>query len=218
MAHAPRILPSPEDELHLHRRLLDGELDATADLAAQYLDPLIADLKRRNDPRIPDAVFGEAAEDALLSLMKDPTTFVPARSRATRPLFAYLCLSARRDLLNILAREKRQLEGQISLDSVQHSPDGWKCLGEDDDPSLTLQRQEELAQGDKTIVAPARNGLPADEQEAMELIVQGERKTAAFARVLRIEHLPKEEQQRKVNRLKNKLRKRIKRGRESHGQ
>lgn len=218
MAHAPRILPSPEDERKLHRRLLDGELDATADVAAQYLDPLIAWLKERNDSNIPDECFGEAAEDALLSLIKDPTKFVPARSRATQPLFAYLCLSARGDLLNILAREKRQLERQISLDSVQQSPDGWKCLGKDDDPSLILQRQEELARGNETIVSPARNGLSSEEQEAMGLIIQGERTTAAFARVMRIEHLPKDDQQRQVNRMKNKLRKRIKRGRESHGQ
>jgi hypothetical protein len=40
-------------------------------------------------------------------------------------------------------------------------------------------------------------------------MLQGERKTARFARVLGIEHLSKKEQQAEVKRVKDKLKKRI---------
>ena len=86
------------------------------------------------------------------------------------------------------------------------------------DPSVAVQYAEELARGDKTIVMPAQDGLSDGEKQAMDLMLQGERKTAAFARVLQVEHLPDEEQRRVVYRIKNKLKKRIERGRGNDGQ
>ena len=218
MAHAPRILPSPEDELRLHRRVVDGDPTSTADLAEQYLDLLVAWLRERNDRKLRHEFLVEAAEDALISLMKSPTSFVAERNKSMHPLFAYLCMSARRDLLNILAREKRQCEGQTSLDSVELLPDGWKYHGNANDPSTPLQNREELAHGDQTILEPTRDGLSAEEREALHLMVHGERKTAVFARTLHIEHLPQPQQRREVKRVKDKLKKRIKRGRGADGE
>jgi hypothetical protein len=210
------MLPSPEEELLLHRRLLDGDPTATADLAKQYLAVLIRWLAKRNDKSIFPQLIEEAAEDSLLSLMKNPKSFVPARSRARQPLFAYLCWSAQGDLQNILQREGRQTEGQRSLDSVEQSPEAWKYLGSREDPSLVLQIREELERGQQTILAPARDGLSKEEQQAMDLMLRGERKTAVFARVLNIEHLSKPEQRDEVNRVKDKLKHRIKRNRADH--
>ncbi len=217
MAHVPRALPSPEDELNLHRRLVDGDPTSTADLAAQYLDFLVAWLEERNVRRIRQEFLVEAAEDAIISLMKSPKSFAPERNRAIHPLFAYLCMAAQRDLQNILAREKRQVGGQTSLDSVAQLPDAWKYLGNHDDPLLHLQNREELAQGNQTILEPTRNGLSDEEQQAMHLMLDGERKTAVFARTLHIEHLPTPQQRREVKRVKDKLKKRIKRGRGADG-
>jgi len=127
-------------------------------------------------------------------------------------------MCARGDLKNVLAREKRQLKGQIPLEFVEQSPGGGKHLEMHDDPSLAVQYAEELTRGDKTIVTPAQDGLSDGEKQAMDLMLQGERKTAAFAKVLQVEHLPDEEQRRVVYRTKNKLKKRIERGRGSDGQ
>jgi len=216
MTPAPRDLPSRDDELLLHGRLVAADPTATADLAEQYLAPLIEWLVGHNDRHVSKELFEEAASEALVSLMKRPQSFRPERSSGARPLFSYLCMSAQRDFQNILLRERRHTEGRRSLDSVEHSPDAWKYLGRDDDPALTLVIHEELTQGDQNILAPALDGLSDEEQQALRLMLDGERKTDVFARVLRLDHLPKPEREREVKRVKDKLKKRIERGRTDH--
>ncbi len=55
----------PEEELTLHRRLNDGDATASADLALNFLAPLIHWLVAKNSSKIPPDMCIEAAEDAL---------------------------------------------------------------------------------------------------------------------------------------------------------
>jgi hypothetical protein len=57
-----------------------------------------------------------------------------------------------------------------------------------------------------------RHDLNAGEERVLALMLDGERKTLAFAQALGIDQLPKKEQKAKVKRLKDKLKKRIERG------
>jgi hypothetical protein len=206
-------LPNREQELSLHRRLFDGDPVASADLASSYLNPLIAQLSKQN--RVADDLIEEAAEEALVSLIKNPGSFNASRNKSDRPLFAYLLMSARRDLQNLLARENRRRCRFVRLESVEHSPDGGKYLSRHDDPSAALMLQEEAEQASRRLLPGVRDGLNDGELAALELLLQGERKTALYARALRIEHLPKKEQAAQVKRVKDKLNRRLERG--SHG-
>jgi DNA-directed RNA polymerase specialized sigma subunit len=215
MADSPRSLPTREEELILHRRLVDGDHVAPADLATTYLVPLIASLVKSNSRRVPREFIEEAAHVALMCLAKSPEKFDASQNRAALPLFAHLRRVAQRDVQNILRREKRHWRRRVSMEAVELPEFAGKYLGRNDDPSEPLQLREEAEKADGQILRFVREGLNDGERQVLELMLQGERKTAAFARVLGIEQLSKEEQKAKVKRVKDKLKKRIER--EDHG-
>lgn len=217
MPSSVAFLMSEDAGLALHRRLVDGDVTAASDLATTLLDYLIGWLVETNSARIPEHMCIEAAEDALIALAKSPASFNPAKGKR---LIAYLQMSAQGDLRNILQRESRHQQHRMSLESVELSPDAGKYLGTDDDPSLPMQIQEESEQANRENqnVGPARDGLTAAESQALDLVLDGERKTAAFAEVLGLCHLPPDVQQVEVKRVKDKLKKRIERGSSRNGE
>lgn len=201
-------LISEEDERALHRRLLDREVTAFADLARLFLNDLTDWLVRSNSCSVPEDLCEEAAADALVALVKSPASFDPERGKR---MSAYLRMSAQGDLRNTLQRQAHRHAKEIPLEDVELSPQAGKYLGTDEDPLLTLEIREEYEKADKTIVAPARQGLSEAHSRALDLLLQGEKKTAIFADALGLKHLPPEVQQDEVNRVKNMLKKRIKR-------
>jgi RNA polymerase sigma-70 factor (ECF subfamily) len=215
MPAAIEPLMSPEEERELHRRLVEGDVTAPAELAIGFLKPLVAWLVEKNSWRIAEELCNEAAEDALIGLMKSPQSFNPARGKR---LVAYLRMSAQGDLRNILRRESLKRHHQIRLEDVELSPQAGKYLAAHDDPSLGLDIQEECARATTQVVSQARDGLTAGESRALDLTLQGERKTAVFAEALGIGNWPTKEQRAEVKRVKDKLKKRLKRGRGGDGQ
>ena len=209
MRASAEIVISPEEELALHRRLIAGDVTAPADLAIIFLAPLIHWLVAKNSAKIPPEMCADAAEDALIALMKSPTSFNPDRSMR---LTTYLRMSAQGDLQNLMACEKRHRQKQISLETVELLPNAWKYMAKDNDPSWALQIQEAAANTDSDLVAKACVGLPAAETSVLRLMLQGERRTAPFAAVLGVVHLPKKDQRATVKRVKDKLKKRLERG------
>jgi RNA polymerase sigma-70 factor (ECF subfamily) len=207
-------LISEDEERSLHRRLVDRDVTAPNDLARLFLDHLIAWLVEKNSSSVPEELCVEAAEDALIALMKSPASFNPARGKR---LAAYLRMSAQGDLRNILQREGRHYDNQIRLEDVELSPQAGKYLGVDDDPLRSLVRQEESTEVTRTVVAPVREGLSEPESRALDLMLHGERKTAVFAEALGITHLPTKVQRTEVKRVKDKLKKRIERGTSGDG-
>ncbi len=200
-------LISEEEERSLHKRLVDQEPTAPTDLVRLFLDHLIAWLVKTNRSSIPDDLCVEAAEDALIALAKSPASFNPARGKR---LAAYLRMSAQGDLRNILRREGRHLANHIRLEDAELSPKAGKYLAVRDDPLRSLERQEETTEA-RTVMAPVREGLSEAESRALELVLQGERKTAVFAEALGLTHLPVDFQRTEVKRVKDKLKKRIER-------
>ena len=197
------------NELDLHRRLMEGDPVAPSDLAIQYLSPLIDRLSHTN--RSPADFIEEAVHLAIVSLCKNPASFDPARSKADCPLFAFLHMAAQRDLQNLLKKEERHWRARVALESVEQSPDGGKYLGRENDPSVRLVLREEAEQADQQILGAVRTGLSDGEQRCLVLLIDGERKTLAFAQALGIEHLPNEDQKTAVKKVKDKLKKRLKR-------
>jgi RNA polymerase sigma factor (sigma-70 family) len=208
MPAPPEYLICEEEERSLHRRLVDRDVTASSDLAHLFLEHLIAWLVEKNSSSVAEELCIEAAEDALIALMKSPASFNPARGKR---LGAYLRMSAQGDLRNILQREGRHHEKQIRLEDVELCPRQGKYLIVDNDPLRSLERQEESANATRTIVAAVREGLSEAELRVLDLMLQGERKTAVFAEALGITHLPGNLQRTEVKRAKDKLKKRIER-------
>jgi hypothetical protein len=125
-------------------------------------------------------------------------------------------MSAQGDLRNLMSKEGRRREK--TLESVQLSARDGKYLERAGDPSLPLLLQEEAERVEHGILPIVRGGLSEGEMRVLDLIRQGERKTLIYAQALGIDHLPKEEQAAEVNRVKNKIRKRLKRGATDDGQ
>lgn len=203
MANSP---PSPEAHLHLdlHRRLLEQDETASAELAQRFLASLIGWLTERNS-RIHADLIEEAAGDAILALIRNPQSYQPQRGG----LEAYLRMSAQGDLRNILQREARHHDQRISWSAVELFDQAGKYLGRDDDPSLSLRLEEERTEQMAQIPDEVLVDLCETDRRVVELLLAGERKTAAYAEVMGIATLPLEDQRRCVKRTKDRLQKRI---------
>jgi DNA-directed RNA polymerase specialized sigma24 family protein len=193
----PGSWPSADRAAELVRRLAAGDPVAPSDFAAAYLDPLVAFLRATN-PSADDHAVQDAAEDAIVSLCKNPAQFDPARGE----LAAYLKMSAAGDLKNLLAREKKHHRNRESWDSVEldaaarnSGDDGADDLPSFDHPALA------------TVIA----AFTADERRVFELIRAGERRNEVFAAALGLTHLTEVEWEAEVLRIKDRIKRRLKR-------
>ncbi|MHB8575763.1 MAG: hypothetical protein ACYDCQ_10580, partial [Dehalococcoidia bacterium] len=75
------------EERDLHRRLIEGDPVAPVDLAEQYLDPLLARLRRRFS-RLDEQLLLDVVVDCVLKLPLQPHTYDPERLG----LLAYLVM------------------------------------------------------------------------------------------------------------------------------
>lgn len=202
--------PTREAGHDLYRRLLGGDPTASSDLAVGYLDPLIEWLAvQPRNRRLPSDFIVDAAGDAILALILNPGSYRPEKS----DLESYLKMSAQGDLLNRLRREAKHRRGRTPLAAVEHSDQAGKYLGRDDDPSHPLQVKEHLSGLGDAIPCSVRAGLTAAEARVLELMLQGERKTSAYAEACGIGSRPPEEQRRIVKQVKDRLSKRLSRAR-----
>ncbi len=200
--------PSNSEGLALFERLLANDPVAPSDLAVTYLDRL-TDWLTQHNPSLPEDMRATAAEDALLALIKNPQSYKPER----QSLEVYLRMSASGDLKNLLRSERRHSDRRARLEAVEHSSVVGKYLQDPTgDPEHILDRQ--MAEGEFTgaqrpIPASFCDGLAPKESKVLDLMLEKERKTAAYAVALGIEHFPFVDQQRAVKKVKDKLKKRL---------
>jgi hypothetical protein len=199
-------LPTREQELELHRRLLAGDPVATSDLADAYIEHLMHWISERH-PRAPEDLQYDCVEGALFNLMKNPASYNAERLS----LVAYLRMSATGDLRNLCKARRRRQAKETACEHVELLTDGRKYCRRSDDPSWVMEMKEEAARADSQILASVRRGLTATEAACLDLLLTGERKTKAFARLLNILDRPAKEQAAEVLRLKDKLTQRIRR-------
>lgn len=204
--------PSEDRALEIHHRLIAGDPVAPSDLADAYLDVLVIWLVRTNiwiDPHL----CQEAAEDAILALIKNPRSYQIDRAA----LATYLRMSALGDLRNILKREQRHTLRLVSLEDVELSFDVRNRVWEDDNTAAAAELEEEIERREATRQRElAIAGITPEDERVMMLMQQGERETSKFAQVLGISHLAPDFQRRAVKRAKDRLKKRLKRAPGSH--
>lgn len=212
MDHPRDARPSPDPGSTPWERLLAGDPTAPFDLAVAYLDPLAGWLERR----FPDADPHDctaAAEDAIMSLAKNPRSYRPELGTT---LDGYLRMAATGDLKNLQAKERRHQLRQVSLDrnDVELSPDHGKYLVDElADPARIVEDAESSAErvARSALPAKAREQSSPMEARVWALMQQGAYKTAEIAPVLGIEDWPPIEQRREVKRVKDRLKKRFER-------
>lgn len=197
--------PSYDESLALHLRLVLLDPTGPADVCAAYLGPLVGWLEthfRTVDPHLRQT----AAHEALIAYLREPQSYDPGRGDLGR----YLRMAARSDLLNLLARDKRQREHFLPWSAVEDDAQGRYLSGKEPEPSAALEHHEELEQW-QVFLRSVAEGFTPEERKVLELIEAGERRCAAFAAALGIEHLPAGDQERKVKRMKDRIIKRLER-------
>lgn len=202
--------PPAEDTLCLHRRLLDRDPLAPADFAAAFLKPLIAWLKTTN-PGVDPMACEEAADEAIIHFLNNPTGYDSQRLG----LEAFLRMAARRDLQNLLRKERRHHLHRRDWNVVEQAAEDGKYLGRDDDPSLPLQIEETRQR--QTPPDTLWQQLTDAERRVWEQMQQGERRYSVYAVIIGVTHLPAAQQRREVKRVKDRLNKRMQRAGGKHG-
>jgi RNA polymerase sigma-70 factor (ECF subfamily) len=183
----------------IHNRLLDNDPTASAELVEGTLETLISRLQSKF-PNTESELILDAVTDALMSYIKKPTQFDPEK----RSLVGYLSMSARGDLLNAFEKIKRRNIREIPLEDVElHSSDGNSIT-----KSNNLIQSLDAEKIKKAIKELFAN--PIDLKLA-DLIIDGERSTEVFAKVLGIENASTKEQRLEVKRHKDRIKKRLSR-------
>lgn len=197
-------LPDEAFERNLHRRLLDGDPVAPAVLAMTYLVPVVERLRASSPGVGDDMLIQDAATDAILNYAERPTQFDPAKSK----LFPYLVMAARGDLRNALAKRRRRERREVLHDRVEDLSLVRNIEQEESEPALATGETVSLEEVRRAVQAVITN--PTD-WRLVELMLDGERRTGVFAKVLGIAHLADEQQRRMVKRHKDRLKRRLER-------
>jgi RNA polymerase sigma-70 factor, ECF subfamily len=198
------LLPDEEFERDLHRRLLDGDAVAPAVLTMNYLGPIVQRLRTTSPGVGDDTLIQDAATDAILNYAERPTQFDPARSK----LFSYLVMAARGDLRNALAKQRRRERREVLHDRVEDLPLVRNLEQGESEPALGTGETVSFEEVRRAVQAVITD---ATDRRLVELMLDGERRTGAFAKVLGIAHLADEQQRRMVKRHKDRLKKRLER-------
>lgn len=181
----------------IHRRIVQGDPTAPAELAQHALPQMQSHLKQcRFDIKDPDLI-DDAAIDALMSYIKNPGSY----QQHKRKLLGYLNMSAEGDLRNALAKADRRRKRERRDESVELR----SLAGNKDNADDQVERNDRVDSKLKSLFPDLRD------QQLAELIVEGVRSTDSFAEVLGIRHLDLEEQRREVKRHKDRIKKILKR-------
>lgn len=189
----------------LHRRLLQGDPLASSDLAVAYLEPLVRYLRsafRTVSPEIVETV----ADDLILSLAEKPAQYDPTKLSLT----GYLWMAAHRDVSNALRSAKRRAAHEVSLDADVELA---RRLGNtvQDDFLHVVADADQTQRDAHALLTAARQHFDDREWAVVELMLDGERRTAVYARLLGLDERDTLEQAREVKRVKDRMQKRLQR-------
>jgi DNA-directed RNA polymerase specialized sigma24 family protein len=186
--------PADDELLEAWRRLVADPTEF-GPFAELVLDPLAAAMARQFPTTDPDEAHSAAA-DTLMWFGLNASRYEPGRS----PLAAFLRMVARGRMINLRGAGRRHREGKIPWDAVEHDLPGRNDPADDDHPSF-----------DSPALRDATANLSDADRRVVEMMKDGERRTAAFSAVLGFTDLPPDEQEREVKRAKDRIKARLKR-------
>jgi RNA polymerase sigma-70 factor (ECF subfamily) len=195
----------------LHARLLQLDPVAPAEFAEAFLDELVRRLRAKAGSGSEETLLHDASTNALLDYVQHPSKFNHRKSA----LLTYLTMAAYRDLLNMLAKEQRRRRREVPLQSVEETlSDGNNTIELENQvlDGMTATKRTELL---RTV---AETFPDARDRALLDLMMNGEWRTAAFCDVLGIQTLTPDEQRKIVKRHKDRITKRLQRlGGKIHG-
>jgi DNA-directed RNA polymerase specialized sigma24 family protein len=145
----------------------------------------------------------DAATDAVLEFIETADRYNPARMG----ILGYLRMAARRNVLNLIAREQRHGSRRAALDPVDLSA----VAGNDQQETSNLP-EGLTAEAGRAFLRRLREKLTnAQDWEAAVMMLDGVRSTEEYARLWGLLHLPAQECRIEVRRRKNRIGKVIER-------
>lgn len=200
-----------EFERTIHARLLSRDATASEELAQQYLPAVhrhVHVCARRRGVQ-DEALINDAATESVLNYIRHPSKFDSTKSS----LLGYLKRAAERDLINFLAKDRRQRRGEQLTDNVEftmlhgNKPIEMGKIRRDAETEMLLRLDAHQSTSNRL----ADVMQTAQDKNLLELMLSGERTTAAFASVLGIVELPQSEQRKIVKKHKDRLKKQLQR-------
>jgi len=179
----------------LHQRLLLGDRLASEELSRLLLTRLIEEVGRRF-PTTDNQIVSDGVIDAVLDYCGDPEQFNADRGV---PLDRFLATAAWRNVDNLVIGERRRKQRERKVGSKKREAD--VAL----DPPARKIRQEEEDELNRRCAAMFDALTDPKDKEILRLKLEGVRDTAAFAKVLKITHLPVAKQQEEVKRHKDRI-------------
>lgn len=180
--------PTLLEEVLLHERALRRDPTVPVDFYERYMPPLVKILEQ-DMGCVGDPAY-DAAIDALLPYLSEPERYDPKRGR----LCTYLTRAAKYGAFD------RQRSAASQARSEQEHAIRVELRA--DSPKETLERKVEAGLIMKRLVKRLED---ARDQEALWLILMGERSTEALAKVLGLSSLPQDELRREVKRHRDRL-------------
>jgi len=192
----------------IHERLTANDPTASAELAETFLPLLVTHLKLQFPMPTPIELLNDAAEDALINYIRNPASFDPSK----RGLKGFLEMSARGDVLNALAKSQRRRNRETGLDAVEETSEPGNELVDPKLEGFEPLVLEEIGLTVEQLRTEVAGVLQEPTDRAfLNLILRGERSTAAFAQVIGLQDRPFPEQAKAVKRHKDRIMKRLRR-------
>ena len=194
-------------ELELHNLIVSGSDIALSKLYDLYGEMVVKYLKRNFNKiaRTDDSPIFEAVSQTFLDYFRNPTGYNPA----IIPLQKYLEMAAKRDLLNLLQRDKKHSNKKELPSDVELQEKFWNnTIGTTETTDGEIIQTEIMNGIDQELA----KHFDSDEDILMaKLILAKERKTEVFAEILGIENTDPDSQKSEVKKHKDRIKKVIER-------
>ena len=185
-----------------HQRLL-GREDPVA--FAELAEACYADVVRKTRARAGSAAEPALIEEAVGTAFLDYYNHLERYNPELSSLCDYLVMAAYRDFQNVQQRENRRSRWQVLHSDMAHIADDNAATVDDAEQSINrLHAAEVWSHVNAVFTDPV-------EREVLALIIEGVRDTSAYATILGISQLSEDEQMQYVNRVKNRIKKRLRR-------
>ncbi len=191
---------------HQHQRILRHDVTAFAELCEAALPHLVAFLQAKfpaSDPHLRE----QAVIDGLLTYQARPSQYDPQKL----PLFSFLRMVVRRDLLNALAQQNRH---NRQIDPLDDPVVMAQLPQEDviqDHFALDEWLQQYTNRSRTEIMGLLEAELGQTEREILWLMLEGIRETPVYANIMGINHLDVMEQRHEVKKAKDRILKKVQR-------
>jgi len=187
----------------LHARLIAGDKLVTAELAEIFFPALCASAERKYHYLSDLHLVTIAAEEAFLAYLTHPEKFDPKKAS----LIGYLFMATRFNVIDKFRASKKNFVG-LDPSTLEHIVEG-----ETTDPESKLIGEEDAQFAPSSPAMRRMFSVVTDsiDREVVKLMMEGERKTEAYAQVMGLLHLPVTEQQMKVNQTKDRLKRALRR-------